>query len=127
MYGGEERDGGIHDRLLMLKQRLDGFVSLDAGAITGTVVTKPLVFEGDKLVLNISAEGSARVGILDEDSRAVSGFAIEDCDPISTDSVRHVVTWKGKSDVSSKAGKIIKLKVELKNAKLYALQFVTDG
>ena len=62
-----KREGGIHDRLLMLKQRLDGFVSLDADATTGTVVTKPLVFEGDKLVLNISAEGSARVGILDED------------------------------------------------------------
>jgi hypothetical protein len=127
MYGGEEREGGIHDRLLTLKQRLDGFVSLDAGATTGTVVTKPLVFEGDKLVLNISVEGSARVGILDKDGRAVSGFAIGDCDPISTDNVGHVVNWKGKSDVSGAAGNVIKLKLELKNTKLYALQFVTGG
>ncbi len=69
-----KREGGIHDRLLMLKQRLDGFVSLDAGTTTGTIVTKPLIFEGDKLVLNISAEGTARVGFFDEDGRVVSGF-----------------------------------------------------
>jgi len=38
-------------------QRLDGFVSLDAGAAVGTATTLPLVFEGDKLVLNIKAAG----------------------------------------------------------------------
>ncbi len=127
IYGGEEREGGIHDRLLMLKQRLDGFVSLDADSATGTVVTKPLVFEGDKLVLNISAEGSARVEISDENGQAISGFSMEDCDPIGTDNVGYVVTWKGKSDVSSTAGTVINLKLELKNTKLYALQFVTGG
>jgi hypothetical protein len=39
LYGGDEREGSAHDRLLLLKQRLDGFVSLDAHHETGVAVT----------------------------------------------------------------------------------------
>jgi hypothetical protein len=102
LYGGVEHEGGYYDRLLRLVQRLDGFVSLDAGEEIGTVVTRPLVFEGARLVLNVAAEGSLRVGLLDEAGR-------------------------GDGDVSRLAGGVVQLQVELQNTRLFALQFVPRG
>jgi len=119
-------------------QRLDGFLSLDAGDEPGTFITRPFVFEGDELVLNVAAEGSVKVGITNLPGMEVTGFnigltnppkipvtgfGIGDCDPITTDSVRHVVTWKGDSDVGNLAGQVVRLRFEMQNAKLYAFKF----
>jgi hypothetical protein len=122
-YGGEEYEGGIYDRFLRLKQRLDGFVSLDADDTKATAMTKPLVFEGQRLVLNVSAKGSMRVGILDETGKPLPGFSLSDCDPIRADSVRQAVTWRGKSNVAALSGKPVRLQFEMQQTKLYALQF----
>ncbi len=124
LYGGVQHEGGAHDRLLKLVQRLDGFVSLDAGASPGSLITKPLVFEGEKLELNIVARQPARVALLEESGRAYKGFALEDCRPVRGDSVRWNVTWKGNPDLKQLAGKTVRMKIELQDAKLYALQFV---
>jgi hypothetical protein len=51
------------------------------------------------------------------------GYGIADCDPIRADSVRHVVTWKGDSDVGNLAGQVVRLRFEMQNAKLYAFKF----
>jgi len=123
---------------LRLLQRLDGFVSLDAGDQTGIVVTKPVVFEGDRLILNINSAGLVRVAITNLPGTEMSeygfgptsglakgqaGFGIANCDPIKADSVRQVVTWNGGPDVSSLAGKVVRLRFEMQNAKLYAFKF----
>jgi hypothetical protein len=124
LYGGVQHEGGAHDRLLKLVQRLDGFVSLDAGTSPGSLITKPLVFEGEKLELNVVARQPARVALLEESGRAYKGFALEDCHPVRGDSVRWNVTWKGNPDLKQLAGKTVRVKIELQDAKLYALQFV---
>jgi hypothetical protein len=123
LYGGVEHEGGYYDRLLRMVQRLDGFVSLDAGKQLGTVVTRPLVFEGSRLVLNLAATGSLSVGLLDEAGQPLAGVSLKDCDPIRADSTRHEVTWRGGSDLGRFAGKVVRLQFELRNAKLFALQF----
>jgi hypothetical protein len=62
--------GGSSQRVYYrYKQRLDGFVSLDAGSTTGTATTLPLKFEGSSLTLNLKAEGSAIVAITDKDGK----------------------------------------------------------
>jgi len=80
-------------------QRIDGFVSLDAGDATGTATTLPLVFEGNQLVININVTGSARIAVTDDNRKVFPGFDFSDCDPIKDDSVRQIVTWKGRSDL----------------------------
>jgi len=124
LYGGGEHEGGAHDRLLKLVQRLDGFVSLDAPAAHGSLITKPLVFEGERLELNIAARQPARVALLQESGQPYEGFALEDCVPIRGDNVRHTVAWKGSPDLKQLAGKTVKVKIELQDAKLYAFQFL---
>jgi hypothetical protein len=119
-------------------QRLDGFVSLNAGEKPGTFITRPFIFEGTKLVLNVAAKGSVRVAVLnlpgmeisgynigltDAPKKPVRGFGIAYCDPITADSVRHVVTWKGNPDVGNLAGQVVRLRFEMENAKLFAFNF----
>lgn len=106
-----------------MTQRLDGFVSLDAGEDVGTVVTRPLVFEGQHLELNVAARGAVRVGLLDETGRPLPGLALEDCDPITADSTRQTVSWGGQSDIGPHAGKVVQVQLRLHNAKVFALQF----
>ena len=123
LYGGVEHEGGYFDSLLRLVQRLDGFVSLDAGTTTGTVMSKPLAFGGRSLTLNVAAKGAVRVALLDESGKPLPGYRLEDCDPVRSDSVRQIVTWKGKPDVGALAGKTVRLQFEMTDAKLYAFQF----
>ncbi len=90
--------------------------------------TPAIVFAGKRLVLNIntSAAGSARVGILDAQGKAIPGFSAADCNKIMTNDVAHAVTWKGKGDVSGLAGKAVRLRFEMRSTKLYAFEFVAD-
>jgi hypothetical protein len=106
-----------------LKQRLDGFVALTGTSPSARAVTRPLVFEGGVLRLNLAALGAARVGIANADGSVIPGFSLADCDPIQTDAVNRVVTWKGRNDVSTLAGKPVRLQFELPSSKLYAFQF----
>ncbi|MGH8018350.1 MAG: LamG domain-containing protein, partial [Opitutaceae bacterium] len=58
-------------------QRLDGFVSLDAPYDKlATLITRPLVFTGSRLVLNIDtgAMGYAQAGFVNEAGEPISGF-----------------------------------------------------
>jgi len=122
-----------------VEQRLDGFMSLNTGQDEGLIITRPFIFEGDKLTLNVDASrGWVKVGIMDLPGRKMSkhyfgpkstpaaretGYGAEDCDPIKADSVRQVVTWNGDSNVSGLSDKVIRLRFEMKNAKLFAFQF----
>ena len=108
------------------EQRLDGFYSADAAYAGGWLTTPPLIFTGSKLRLNIdtSAAGSGKVELRDDAGRAIDGYGLEDCDVIMTNDVGHLVTWKGSPDVSSLAGKPVRLHVAMRSAKLYAFQFV---
>jgi len=80
------------------------------------------------LVLNINttAAGMAKVAILDAKGKPVPGFTIRDCDKIMGNDVAHIVTWRGQSDVSSLAGRALRLRLEARSAKVYAFQFVEN-
>ena len=110
------------------KWRLDGFVSLDADELGGTLVTKSLIFSGTQLRINADASGgSIGVEIQDGSGKPIEGYTLEDCHPLTTDAVHHIVTWRGKDDLGQLAGYDLKLRFILKNATLYAFQFVGAG
>lgn len=109
----------------LCKLRLDGFISLDPGG-AGTVTTKLLTMEGDRLIINANAEYDASiiVEILDENSKPITGFSKDDCDIISENSVRHIVTWNGNANVSALKNKPIKIKFYLNRSKIYSFTFL---
>jgi hypothetical protein len=111
------------DRLIRMRQRVDGFVSLSADAVAGEAVTREIRFSGNRLSLNarVRQGGSIRVAILNADGSERKGFGLEDCDPIQGDFLQKAVTWKGKANIANSAN--VRLKMRLQNADLYALQF----
>jgi hypothetical protein len=127
LYGGVEHEGGVHDRLLRLVQRLDGFVAVapaDPAKGTAGFVTKPLTFSGDHLEMNLAASaGSVRVELQDAAGHPLPGFALADCVPVRGDHLAATVAWKNGSGVKSLAGKPVRIRVELAGAKLFAFQF----
>lgn len=127
IYGGVEHEGGVHDRLLRLVQRLDGFVAVTPakdGQGTGTLVTRPFTFAGDHLELNADASaGSMRVELQDAEGRALPGFALADSRILREDGTALITGWNSKPDLASLAGRTVRLKFELRNARLFAFQF----
>lgn len=105
--------------------RLDGFVSVDAGPEGGFFETPPLTFTGSRLELNVQVRdgGWLRVALLDKTGAPIKGYTAEQCRPVTGDHITAVVGWNGRSDLSGLAGKPIKMRVELRNASLYAFQF----
>jgi hypothetical protein len=105
--------------------RIDGFVSVQAPLAGGEMVTRPLVFEGKKLVLNFatSAAGGIRVEVQSPDGKPLEGFTLADCDELFGDTLQRTVTWKGRSDLSTLAGTPVRLRFVLQDADLYSLRF----
>jgi hypothetical protein len=114
----------IDDRLIRMRQRVDGFVSMSADDLAGEAITREIRFSGNRLCLNarVRQGGSIRVAILNVDGSERKGFGLEDCDSIQGDYLQKAVTWKGKAKFDSSS--TVRLKIRMQNADLYALQFV---
>jgi hypothetical protein len=105
--------------------RTDGFASVNAGAEEGECLTKPLIFSGKRLLLNHSgsAVGTIRVEIQEANGTPIPGFTLAECEPVWGDKIKTAVQWKGGSDVSSLAGKKVRLRFSMKEADVFSLQF----
>jgi hypothetical protein len=105
--------------------RLDGFASVNAPFAGGEMRTKPLTFAGRNLVINYSTSsiGSVKVELQDGNNQPINGFALADCDEIVGDEIARNVTWRGSPDVTSLAGRPIRVRFVMKDADLFSLQF----
>ncbi len=84
------------------------------------MVTRLFTYAGTKLLLNVSTSGggSARVELQD-----AAGKVLEASHGIVGDAADYEVQWPGLRDLSAHAGKPVRLRVELKDADLFALRF----
>ncbi|MDB6003224.1 MAG: hypothetical protein JWR15_211 [Prosthecobacter sp.] len=121
-----ERHYGQNAAMLQrLTLRIDGFASLHADYAGGEMTTKPFIFTGKALHLNLStgAAGSVAVEIQDGEGKPLPGFALEDCKAVSFDSIDRVMEWKTGGDVSALAGKPVRLRWVLRDADVYSFRF----
>jgi hypothetical protein len=104
---------------------VDGFVSAHAGFGGGELITKPVVFEGSELVLNVSTSAAGGVGVEIQDHRGIpiEGFALSNCHEVFGDSLERTVTWDGGKNLSVLAGQPVRLRFLLKDADLFAFRF----
>ncbi len=126
VYGSEAYYTGPDSRLRRFAYRVDGFVSLQASDTAGQLLTKPLKFTGDKLVVNFATKsaGSLRVELQDTQGKPLPGFALADCPQLKGDAIDQTVAWKGYPSLGGNlAGKPVRLLFELKNADLYSFRF----
>jgi len=102
----------------------DRYIAWQGGAVAGTLLTKSLKFAGRELHLNLDASrGETRVAILDSEGKPIVGFSAADCDALSGDGLDQMVKWRGKSDLSSLAGKEVRVQFSLRQSALYTWQF----
>ena len=105
--------------------RLDGFVSVQAPMSGAEFITKPLLFDGARMTLNLStsAAGGVRVEMQDASGQPIPGFSLSDCVEIIGDEIERVVRWTQGSDIRQLAGQPVRLRFVMKDADLYALRF----
>lgn len=131
LYATEGYYHGQGTRLRRYTVRRDGFVSVNAPAEGGEMVTKPLVFHSDdaELLINFatSAAGVLRCEIRDAAGQPLPGFSLADCVEMCGDEVEQPVAWKGARNVSALAGTPIRLRFVMHDADLYAIEFRPRG
>ena len=113
---------GSGDRFVL---RTDGFASVHAGADGGELVTRPLRFTGRELFINYStsAGGGVRIEIQEESGKPVPGFTLADSRNLVGDAIEQLAGWENGSDVSSLAGKPVRVRFVMQEADLFAIQF----
>jgi hypothetical protein len=119
--------------------RLDGFAALEADFQEGWALTPPLRWPGGMLAINADTQrsldghpglhhGEMRVECTDAEGAPLPGYGRAACDPMTgqfyaaqDDARSGVVRW-GQRDTADLAGKTIRLKFHLLNARLYSFR-----
>jgi len=105
--------------------RLDGFVSIHAGSKVGELVTQPVIFSGGELVLNYrtSAAGSVQVELQDQDGKPIQGFELQSSKELVGDRIAGIVEWSGRPELSSLAGRPVRLRFRMRESDLFSYRF----
>ena len=125
LYATEGKWIGTSSQLRRYTMRIDGFVSINAPLSGGELVTKPLVFDGDEMVINFSssAAGGVQVEIQSESGEPIEGFTLADCPPVFGDSIERKVNWLDSSSLGKLTGQPVRLRFVCKDADLYSFRF----
>lgn len=119
VYGTEAYYRGPSSRLRQFLYRIDGFVSVRGGEKGGELVTKPLTFAGDRLVVNFATRGGGRVRV---ELLAADGTVAETAE-LQGDEIAAVVRWNSGRDLKAHAGKPVRVRLALQQADVYSIQF----
>ena len=127
MYATEGYWVGESLNLRRFTLRLDGFVAASAPMSGGEIITRPIRFQGNRLLLNFStsAAGSLQVEIQDTNGKPLDGYALEDCPATFGDELEREVRWRQGPDVGDLAGRAVRLRFVLKDADLFAFRFAS--
>ncbi len=106
--------------------RTDGLASLNAGYRPGTFRSKPFTFTGQTLTLNAStsAYGCIKAELQTEQGQPLPGLSLDDAHPLRGDDLCLTCRWGDRVGVAQYAGQPVRLKLQLCDADVYALQFV---
>lgn len=103
----------------LARLRADGWAGYEPSrpGSRGTLVSQPMRVTDQPLCISADAAGgSIRVTVVD-----TTGYSLAECAPIASNVTDAKVTWNGK-DSASLQGKVVRLKFELANARLYAFR-----
>ena len=118
MLVGENHWMDIPTEIYRYVIRTDGFAALCAGWQTKTAATKPLIFDGEKMVINFStsARGSLYITVTDEDGNSIESGEL------FGDSIDRRVDFSG--SLSAFSGKPVTIRFEMTECNLFSMKFV---
>jgi len=125
LYSTEAYRSGPCVRLRLYTLRPDGFASLRAGNHAAEILTKPLIFKGSKLSLNMStsAVGYIKAEMTDLEGEKIKGLDMDNCDYIIGDETDREISWAGTSDLTALQGRPVRIRFRIKQAELFSLKF----
>jgi hypothetical protein len=139
LYYGGYRSGHkanrFEDRQIgLVRMPRDRYVARHAGAQPGTLLTVPIRLDEKSKRLMVNADASAgelRVQLRDAGTGSVvNGMSFDNCQPLKTDVLDAEVLWGDEAQTRRKlaalSGKGIQLELTLKNASLFAFEFLDD-
>ena len=90
----------------------------------GKVITRPFIFEGDDLELNVNAlNGFIKVEILDDKGNDIPQFSGKSVKTYrGHNSLRLKPKWNGQANLSSLKGQTIRIRFTLQNTNLYSFK-----
>lgn len=124
-YGGrirrERPDGGpahVWGAIGMATLRSEGFLSLNGRLNGGVLITRLVTLASADLLLNVQAPfGMVYVEVLDETGKIMAASV-----PTTGDSTELAVNWKPGTDTAPLAGRPVRLRFVLNNAKLFGFR-----
>lgn len=117
--GGRFQNDPANTALAVLRR--DGFTSMSAGELEGTLTTRKVRFTGRHCFVNLAAPaGELRVEVLAADGSVIAPFTKTACVAVTGDSTIQPVTWRGANDLSALAGKPVRFRFHLRQGQLYA-------
>ena len=118
-HGGTTLDGSeVASEIGLATWQRDRLAGLRAGPVAAELHTTPRTV-GPELHLNADASGGSVAVGLYVDGRPVPGMDIADCVPITSDSLDHVVRWRG--EATPPAGDV-EVVLQLTNAEVFSLR-----
>jgi len=109
--------------ILAYRLHRDGFVYLESTGGVGVVGTRAVYWQGGELELNVQAQGGhVRAQVTDIAGEPLDGFSFDDCVPFSGDDTAWAATWQDGRRLAANANSLLRIEVELKSARLYAIR-----
>jgi hypothetical protein len=104
--------------------REDGYMALEAES-AGEFWTQPATFTGSRLLVHSWGVTGARVKVefCEREGKPLPGFTLEDCDGLSGEHLWSPMSWRGKSDVGSLRGQLLRVRFQLNRVRLHGFQF----
>ncbi|KJR42559.1 hypothetical protein MCHI_001540 [Candidatus Magnetoovum chiemensis] len=116
---------GIH----LAAIREDGFICIEAELI-GEFYTYPCVFTGKTMVINSFSYpgGEIKIEFLRPKNNLeyapIENFSLQDCQPITGDSMWKTVKWKSEDYLSELAGEVIRIRFYMVRSRIFAFKFI---
>ncbi len=128
--GRRSKDGKGKRGVGLMYFRENGYVARVADEYGGWLLTREFFFRGNELEINceVNEGGSITAEILFGDGGRIRGggnyrgFTVEDCEPVTEESVHRVLTWNGSSDLTEFRDKPVYIRFHITNAKLYSFR-----
>ena len=119
LYAFDRHWTGLASRLHRYRLRQDGFISRHATYSGQKVVTKPLVFAGQKMFVNFSTSARGRMFVTLHDVAGATLRSVE----IFGDKVDREVDFVDGGKLSDFAGRAVTIEFDMSDADLYSFRF----
>jgi len=115
-------DDETHGGILGATFGKNRFIGLDAGAVTGGLLTEPFFPRGDPITIDADVRGWLRAELCDAFGRKMEGYHLMDSTVTEGDCEVHVLRW-GERDPSVFAYDAVRLRFEFADATVYGVGY----